>query len=63
MGQECGSGRQVFRTGLERINVNAADPRGEEHALRAMVRKIRPARHPDELRAAMKSELPGEETR
>jgi hypothetical protein len=63
MGQECGTGRQVFRTGLEKINVNAADPRGEEHALRAMVRKISPKDIQDELRAAMKSELPGEETR
>jgi hypothetical protein len=63
MGQECGTGRQVFRSGLEKINVNAADPRGEEHALRAMVRKISPKDIQDELRDAMKSELPGEETR
>jgi hypothetical protein len=63
MGQECASGRQVFRSGLEKIKVNAADPRGEDHALRAVVRKIDPQVIRDELRAAMKSELPGEETR
>ena len=63
LGQECASGRQVFRSGLEGIKVNAADPRGEDHALRAMVRKISPQVIRDELRAAMKSELPGEETR
>jgi hypothetical protein len=63
MGQECASGRQVFRSGLEKIKINAADPRGEDHALRAMVRKIYPQAIRDELRDAMKSELPGEETR
>jgi hypothetical protein len=62
-GHECASGRQVFRSGLERIKVNAADPRGEDHALRAMVRKIDPQAIREELRDAMKTELPGEEKR
>jgi hypothetical protein len=63
LGQECASGRQVFRSGLERIKVNAADPRGKDHALRAMVRKIDPKAIRDEMRAALKAELPGEEKR
>lgn len=61
-GHECASGRQVFRSGLEKIKINAADPRGEDQALRAMVRKLDPQAIRDELRAAMESELPGEET-
>ncbi|MGB8298704.1 MAG: hypothetical protein WCG85_25030 [Polyangia bacterium] len=62
-GQECASGRHVFHSGLARIRVNGADPRSEDDALRAMVRKLDPLAIRDELRAALKSELPGEETR
>jgi hypothetical protein len=62
-GQECGSGRQIFHSGLGRIKINAADPRGEDQALRAMVQKLDPQAIRDELRAALKSELPGEEKR
>jgi len=62
-GQDCASGRQVFLSGLERIKINAADPRGEDRALAAMVQKMDSKVIQDELRAAMKSELPGEETR
>jgi hypothetical protein len=62
-GQECASGRQVFRSGLDRIRINAADPRGEDRALAAMVQRMDSKAIQDELRAALKSELPGEETR
>jgi hypothetical protein len=60
-GHECASGRQVFRSALEKSKVNAADPRGEDQALRAMVRKLDPQAIRAELRDAMKSELPGED--
>lgn len=62
-GQECASGRQVFRTGLDKIKVNGADPRGEEFAMRAMLRRLDVQAIRAELKVALKNELPGEESR
>jgi hypothetical protein len=62
-GQECGSGRQVFRTGLDKIKVNGADPRGEEFAMRAMLRRLDVQAIRAELKVALKNDLPGEECR
>ncbi|HEX7597728.1 MAG TPA: hypothetical protein VF518_05900, partial [Polyangia bacterium] len=60
-GQECASGRLVFRSGLENLKASAADPGGEEPALRRMVQKIDPQAVHQEIRAALQAELPGEE--
>jgi hypothetical protein len=62
-GQECASGRQVFRSGLERVQASATDNRGEEQALRKMAQKLDPKQIGQELRSVLKSELPAGETR
>ena len=62
-GQECASGRQVFRSGLERVQASATDARGEEQALRKLGQKLDPKQIGQELRAVLKSELPGGESR
>jgi hypothetical protein len=62
-GQECASGRQVFRSGLERVRASATDARGDEQALRKLAQRLAPQLIGQELRAALKFELPGGETR
>lgn len=62
-GQECASGRQVFRSGLERVQASAMDNRGEEQALRKMAQRLDPKQIGQELRSVLKSELPAGETR
>ena len=62
-GQECASGRQVFRSGLERVQTSATDARGEEQAMRKLAQKLDPKQIGQELRAVLKSELPGGEIR
>jgi hypothetical protein len=62
-GQECASGRQVFRSGLERVQARATDARGEDQALHKVAQKLDNQQIGQELRAVLKSELPGGETR
>jgi hypothetical protein len=62
-GQECVSGRQVFRSGLERVPASATDARGDEQALHKLAKRLDPLLIGQELRAALKSELPGGESR
>jgi hypothetical protein len=62
-GQECASGRQVFRSGLERVHASGTDARGEAQALRKLAQKLDSKLIGQELRAVLKSELPGGETR
>jgi hypothetical protein len=62
-GQECASGRQVFRSGLERVQATATDGRGEEQALRKLAQRLDSKQIGQELRAVLNSELPGGETR
>jgi len=50
-GQECASGRQVFRSGLERVQTSATDARGEEQAMRKLAQKLDPKQIGQELRA------------
>ena len=62
-GQECKSGRQVFRSGLEHMQLSVVDARGEEQALRKMAQKLDPEKIRRELKAVMKYELPDVESR
>ena len=61
--QECQSGRQIFRSGLERLQASAVDQRGEAQALRKMAQRIDHRQISQELRAFLKSELPASESR
>jgi hypothetical protein len=61
--QECGSGRQIFRSGLERLQASAVDSRDEAHALRKMAQRLDPKQIGQELRAVLKFELPASESR
>ncbi|HEX7598385.1 MAG TPA: hypothetical protein VF518_09230, partial [Polyangia bacterium] len=62
-GQECKSGRQVFRSGLEHMQLSVVDARGEEQALRKMAQRLDPEKIRRELKAVMKYELPDVESR
>ena len=62
-GQECSSGREIFHSGLGRLSAGSTDPNGEDRALRRLVKKLDPLAIREELRAALKSELPGEESK
>jgi len=57
-GQECASGRQVFRSGLERAPASATDARGDDQALHKLAKRLDPLLIGQELRAALKFELP-----
>jgi hypothetical protein len=60
-GRECASGRQVFRSGLDRVQAMAMDTRGEDRAMRKMAQKIDPKQIGLALQSVLKSELPGSE--
>jgi hypothetical protein len=62
-GRECATGRQVFRSGLERIQTSVTDARGEEWAMRKMAQKLDPKQIAQELRSVLKSELPEGDTK
>jgi hypothetical protein len=62
-GRECATGRQVFRSGMERVQARATDTRGEEWAMRKMAQKLDPEQIAQELRSVLKSELPAGEAR
>jgi len=62
-GQECASGRQVFRSGLERVPASATDARGDEQALHKLAKRLDPLLIGQELRASLEFELPGDESR
>jgi hypothetical protein len=62
-GRECATGRQVFRSGMDRIKASATDTRGEEWALRKMAQKLDPKQIALELRSVLKSELPEGDSR
>ena len=57
-GDECSSGRQVFVSNLQRLSSPATDPGGEERVLRRLIQRIDTAEVGEDLKAALKSELP-----
>ena len=62
-GRECATGRQVFRSGMDRVKASATDTRGEEWAMRKMAQKLDPKQIALELRSVLKSELPEGDSR
>jgi len=60
-GNECSSRRQIFVTGLQRLSTAVTDPGGEERAMRRLIQRLETATVNDDLRAALKSELPVDE--
>lgn len=57
-GDECASGRQVFDLNLKRLGASVTDPGGEERALRRLMQRIDEATVSDDLKVALKSEIP-----